>query len=56
MVAGALLALLAAIALLAVALLRADGLLYLWLSMLADVVAFGLLAVGLRRRRPDQPR
>jgi hypothetical protein len=50
--AGALLALLAAICLMVVSLLRADGVLYVWLSLAADAAALSLLALGLAHRRP----
>jgi hypothetical protein len=53
-VAGALLALLVAVALLAASLFSAQGLLLAWLSVAADALALLLLVVSLRRRRPGQ--
>ena len=55
MVAGALLALLAAVGLLAASLFSVEGLLLAWLSVGADVLAALLLVGALRRRRPDHP-
>lgn len=55
MVAGALLALAAAVGLLAASLFTVGGLLLAWLSVGADALAFLLLVVSLRRRRPGQP-
>ncbi len=55
MVAGALLALLAAVGLLAASLFSGEGLLLAWLSVGADVLAALLLVGALRRRRPDHP-
>jgi hypothetical protein len=54
-VAGALLALVAAVGLLAASLFSVEGLLLAWLSVGADVLAFLLLVGALRRRRPDHP-
>jgi hypothetical protein len=54
-VAGALLALVAAVGLLAASLFSVQGLLLAWLSVGADVLAALLLVGALRRRRPDQP-
>lgn len=54
MVAGALLALFAAVGLLAASLFSAQGLLLAWLSVAADALALLLLVVSLRRRRPGQ--
>ncbi len=51
MVAGALLALIAAVGLLAASL----GLLLAWLSVGADALAAVLLGGALRRRRPHRP-
>jgi hypothetical protein len=53
-VAGALLALLAAVGLLAASLFSTQGLLLACLSVAADALALLLLVVSLRRRRPDQ--
>ena len=55
MVAGALLALVAAVGLLAASLFSVEGLLLAWLSVGADAVAALLLVGALRRRRPDHP-
>ena len=55
MVAGALLALLAAVGLLAASLFSAAATLLAWLSVGADVVAALLLVGALRRRRPGHP-
>lgn len=54
MVAGALLALLAAVGLLVASLFSTQGVLLAWLSVAADALALLLLVVSLRRRRPDQ--
>jgi hypothetical protein len=54
-VAGALLALVAAVGLLAASLFSVQGLLLAWLSVGADAVAALLLVGALRRRRPDHP-
>ena len=51
MVAGALLALAAAMGLLIVSLFRSDGLGLVWASLAVDVVAVALLVTALRRRR-----
>ncbi len=51
MVAAALLALLAAIVLLGVSLVRPDGLAFVWLSVAADALAVTLLVWALGRRR-----
>jgi hypothetical protein len=51
-VAGALVALAVAVALLVVSLFRADGLVLVWCSLAVDAVAAALLVAGLRRRRP----
>jgi hypothetical protein len=50
-VAGALLALAAAMSLLIVSLFRSDGLGLVWASLAVDVVAVALLVTALRRRR-----
>lgn len=55
MVAGALLALVAAVGLLAASLFSVEGLLLAWLSVGADAIAALLLVGALRRRRPDHP-
>jgi hypothetical protein len=54
-VAGALLALVAAVGLLAASLFAVQGLLLAWLSVGADALAALLLVAALRRRRPDHP-
>jgi hypothetical protein len=54
-VAGALLALVAAIALLAISLFVEQGLVLAWLSLLADALAGLLLVTALRRRSPRRP-
>jgi membrane protein implicated in regulation of membrane protease activity len=54
-VAGALLALMAAIALLTASLFIAGGLVLAWLSLAADALAFLLLVSALRRRTPRPP-
>ncbi len=51
MVAGALLALAAALGLLVASLFRADGLGLVWASLALDLIALTLLATALRRRR-----
>ncbi len=51
MVAGALLALAAAMGLLVASLFRADGLGLVWASLALDLIALTLLATALRRRR-----
>ena len=51
MVAGALLALVAAIGLLAASLFVSGGLVLAWLSLVADALAALLLVLALRRRR-----
>jgi hypothetical protein len=53
-VAGALLALFAAVGLLAASLFSAQGPLLAWLSVAADALALLLLIVSLRRRRPHR--
>ncbi len=55
MVAGALLALIAAVGLLAASLFTTQGLLLAWLSVGADALAAVLLGGALRRRRPHRP-
>jgi hypothetical protein len=50
-VAGALLALAAALGLLVASLFRADGLGLVWASLALDLIALTLLATALRRRR-----
>lgn len=55
MVAGALLALVAAIVLLATSLFVEQGLVLAWLSLLADALAGLLLVTALRRRAPRHP-
>ncbi len=55
MVAGALLALVAAVALLAASLFTVQGPVLAWLSIGADVMAGLLLVTALRRRRPGHP-
>ena len=55
MVAGALLALVAAIGLLAASLFVAEGLVLAWLSLAADALAALLLVTALRRRTPRRP-
>ncbi|HYY81355.1 MAG TPA: hypothetical protein VFD04_19570 [Actinomycetes bacterium] len=55
MVAGALLALAVALALLVASLLSAHGLLLVWASLGADSVALLLLVLALRRRPPPRP-
>ncbi len=55
MVAGALLALVAAVGLLAASVFSVEGLLLAWLSVGADALAALLLVGALRRRRPDHP-
>jgi hypothetical protein len=54
-VAGALLALVAAIALLVISLFVEQGLVLAWLSLLADALAGLLLVTALRRRSPRRP-
>jgi hypothetical protein len=54
-VAGALLALVAAVGLLAASVFSVEGLLLAWLSVGADALAALLLVGALRRRRPDHP-
>jgi len=54
-VAGALLALVAAVALLAASLFTVQGPVLAWLSIGADVMAGLLLVTALRRRRPGHP-
>jgi uncharacterized protein (DUF58 family) len=54
-VAGALLALLVAVGLLAASLFAVQGLILAWLSIAADLLAAILLVSALRRRRPDRP-
>ena len=51
MVAGALLALAAAMGLLIVSLFHSDGLGLVWASLAVDLVAVALLVTALRRRR-----
>ncbi len=51
MVAGALLALAAAMGLLVASLFRADGLGLVWASLALDLIALTLLVTALRRRR-----
>jgi hypothetical protein len=55
-VAGALLALLAAVGLLTASLFSAHGPLLAWLSVGADALAALLMIGALRRRRPGHPR
>ena len=55
MVAGALLALVAAVALLVASLFTVQGPVLAWLSIGADVMAGLLLVTALRRRRPGHP-
>ena len=51
MVAGALGALVLSLVLLVASLFRTDGLTLVWASLALDLVAVGLLAAALRRRR-----
>ena len=55
MVAGALLALVAAVGLLAASIFSVQGLLLAWLSVGADALAALLLVGALRRRGSDHP-
>jgi hypothetical protein len=54
-VAGALVALVAAVGLLTASLFVVQGILLAWLSVGADVLAALLLVGALRRRRPGHP-
>jgi hypothetical protein len=54
-VAGALLALAAAMALLVASLFDGDGHALVWASLAADAVALSLLVAAVRRRRPPAP-
>jgi hypothetical protein len=54
-VAGALLALVAGVGLLAASLFSVQGPLLAWLSIAADLLAGVLLVAALRRRRPGHP-
>jgi hypothetical protein len=55
-IAGALLALAAAMALLIASLFTADGSGLVWASLAADALAVALLVAAVRRRRPAPPR